>query len=184
MSVPARRSPLSACPGRKSTLLGLIAGLDTPSTVACGSTAMISSRSTRMAGRSRAPARWLCVPVVPAAPRDDGAGERDAAARAGEPDAQRAAEAMLERVGLASCSAPLSEAALRRRAAARGDCARLRHRGCGGRANRQPRWSTGAQIIDLMFRLNAERGTTLLLVTHDEHLSQRCGRVLRRTEGW
>jgi len=43
--------------------------------------------------------------------------------------------------------------------------------------------TTGAQIIDLMFELNQEKGTTLLLVTHDESLSQRCNRVLRLAGG-
>ncbi|HET7158095.1 MAG TPA: ABC transporter ATP-binding protein [Burkholderiales bacterium] len=43
--------------------------------------------------------------------------------------------------------------------------------------------TTGAQVIDLMFELNRERGTTLLLVTHDESLSQRCDRVLRLAAG-
>ena len=43
--------------------------------------------------------------------------------------------------------------------------------------------ATGAQIIELMFAMNAEQGTTLLLVTHDEALAQRCGRVLRLVGG-
>jgi putative ABC transport system ATP-binding protein len=43
--------------------------------------------------------------------------------------------------------------------------------------------TTGAQVIDLMFELNRERGTTLLLVTHDESLSRRCTRVLRLVGG-
>lgn len=38
--------------------------------------------------------------------------------------------------------------------------------------------ATGARIIDLLFRLNEEHGTTLILVTHDEHLAQRCRRRL------
>ncbi|MGH8750153.1 MAG: ABC transporter ATP-binding protein [Burkholderiales bacterium] len=42
---------------------------------------------------------------------------------------------------------------------------------------------TGAQIIDLMFELNREQGATLLLVTHDEALSQRCGRLLHLCAG-
>ena len=43
--------------------------------------------------------------------------------------------------------------------------------------------ATGSQVIDLMFELNRERGTTLLLVTHDEALSARCDRVLRLAAG-
>jgi putative ABC transport system ATP-binding protein len=43
--------------------------------------------------------------------------------------------------------------------------------------------ATGSQIIDLMFGLNREGGTTLILVTHDEALSQRCDRVLRLASG-
>jgi putative ABC transport system ATP-binding protein len=36
--------------------------------------------------------------------------------------------------------------------------------------------STGARVIDLLFDLNAEARTTLVLVTHDEHLASRCER--------
>jgi putative ABC transport system ATP-binding protein len=43
--------------------------------------------------------------------------------------------------------------------------------------------TTGAQVIDLMFELNRERGTTLFLVTHDVSLSERCDRVLRLAGG-
>jgi len=43
--------------------------------------------------------------------------------------------------------------------------------------------ATGSQIIDLIFALNAEQGTTLLLVTHDEALAGRCGRQLRLVGG-
>ncbi len=43
--------------------------------------------------------------------------------------------------------------------------------------------ATGAQIIDLMFELNRERNATLVLVTHDETLSARCGRVIRLAGG-
>lgn len=43
--------------------------------------------------------------------------------------------------------------------------------------------ATGAQVIDLMFELNRERNTTLVLVTHDEKLSARCGRVIRLAGG-
>ena len=42
---------------------------------------------------------------------------------------------------------------------------------------------TGQAIIDLLFDLNARQGTTLVLVTHDEHLASRCGRTLRLDSG-
>ena len=37
---------------------------------------------------------------------------------------------------------------------------------------------TGGHIIDLLFELNREEGTTLVLVTHDEVLAARCERRL------
>ena len=43
--------------------------------------------------------------------------------------------------------------------------------------------ATGAQVIELMFELNRERNTTLVLVTHDEKLSARCTRVIRLASG-
>lgn len=43
--------------------------------------------------------------------------------------------------------------------------------------------ATGRQVIELMFAMNAEAGTTLVLVTHDEALAQRCGRRLRLMAG-
>lgn len=42
---------------------------------------------------------------------------------------------------------------------------------------------TGQAIIELLFALNADAGTTLVLVTHDEHLASRCRRVLRLDSG-
>ena len=42
---------------------------------------------------------------------------------------------------------------------------------------------TGAHIIELLFELNRERGTTLVLVTHDERLAGRCARLLRLEAG-
>jgi putative ABC transport system ATP-binding protein len=43
--------------------------------------------------------------------------------------------------------------------------------------------ATGADVIDLIFRLNAEQGTTLVLVTHDEMLARRCTRQIRLAGG-
>jgi putative ABC transport system ATP-binding protein len=42
---------------------------------------------------------------------------------------------------------------------------------------------TGQQVIDLLFRGHAERGTTLVLVTHDASLARRCDRVVRLRSG-
>jgi putative ABC transport system ATP-binding protein len=42
---------------------------------------------------------------------------------------------------------------------------------------------TGLAVIDLMFDMNRERGTTLILVTHDEALARRCDRTLRLAGG-
>lgn len=43
--------------------------------------------------------------------------------------------------------------------------------------------ATGERIMDLMFRLNAEQGTTLILVTHDMQLARRCDRTLTLQAG-
>jgi putative ABC transport system ATP-binding protein len=43
--------------------------------------------------------------------------------------------------------------------------------------------ATGKTIIDLLFELNRERGTTLVLVTHDEALAARCDRHIRLEAG-
>ena len=43
--------------------------------------------------------------------------------------------------------------------------------------------ATGIEVADLMFRLNRERGTTLVLVTHDTTLATRCGRRLSLASG-
>jgi putative ABC transport system ATP-binding protein len=42
---------------------------------------------------------------------------------------------------------------------------------------------TGRQIVDLLFAGHEKRGTTLVLVTHDSSLAQRCGRVVRLRSG-
>jgi len=38
--------------------------------------------------------------------------------------------------------------------------------------------ATGASIIDLLFALRRERGSTLVIVTHDNNLAARCDRVI------
>ncbi len=43
--------------------------------------------------------------------------------------------------------------------------------------------TTGEQIVDLMFSLHRERNTTLVLVTHDMALAERCDRVIAMRDG-
>ncbi len=43
--------------------------------------------------------------------------------------------------------------------------------------------ATGAKVIDLLFDLNREYSTTLVLVTHDERLAQRCDRIIKLVAG-
>ena len=43
--------------------------------------------------------------------------------------------------------------------------------------------ATGQHIIDLIFELNAEFGTTLVLVTHDTRLADRCERIIHIASG-
>jgi putative ABC transport system ATP-binding protein len=43
--------------------------------------------------------------------------------------------------------------------------------------------STGGQIVDLLFAQHAQRGMTLVLVTHDNTLAHRCDRVVRLRSG-
>jgi putative ABC transport system ATP-binding protein len=42
---------------------------------------------------------------------------------------------------------------------------------------------TGEKIIELLFGLNADTGSTLVLVTHDEAIASRCRRVVRLHQG-
>lgn len=43
--------------------------------------------------------------------------------------------------------------------------------------------ATGQMIIELLFRMNTEAGTTLVLVTHDIQLANRCQRQLKLVDG-
>ena len=42
---------------------------------------------------------------------------------------------------------------------------------------------SGRQIIDLLFQLNAEEATALVLVTHDNELASRCDAIYRLVDG-
>ncbi len=43
--------------------------------------------------------------------------------------------------------------------------------------------ATGETVMDLLFRLRAETGTTLMLITHDPHLAARCTRRVHLADG-
>lgn len=42
---------------------------------------------------------------------------------------------------------------------------------------------TAEKIIDLLFELNQQHGTTLVLVTHDDNLARRCQKVIKMDAG-
>ncbi len=42
---------------------------------------------------------------------------------------------------------------------------------------------TGGQIVDLLFQMKCDRGTTLVLVTHDRSLAERCDRMITLRSG-
>ena len=43
--------------------------------------------------------------------------------------------------------------------------------------------TTGKQVIDLLFKLHEEVGTTFLLITHDPELARRCDRIVALLDG-
>lgn len=42
---------------------------------------------------------------------------------------------------------------------------------------------TGQQVVELLFKLQKERGITLVVVTHDNELAKRCDRIIRIQDG-
>jgi putative ABC transport system ATP-binding protein len=172
----------------KSTLLGLLAGLDTPSAgqvLIDGHDLYALDEDGRAALRGRMVGfvfqSFQLLPAMTALENVMLPLEL-----AGDLAARDAASAMLERVGLRGrlhhYPKQLSGGEQQRVAIARAFATRpallLADEPTGNLDA-----ATGAQIIDLMFELNREKGTTLLLVTHDESLSRRCSRMLRLAGG-
>jgi putative ABC transport system ATP-binding protein len=172
----------------KSTLLALLAGLDTPS---AGTVELDGADLFALDEDARAELRGRAVGFVfqsfqllPALSALENV--MLPLELAGRRDAERAAKETLARVGLAERlahrPAHLSGGEQQRVALARAFVVRpkllLADEPTG---SLDP--DSGAGVIDLLFELNRERGTTLVMVTHDESLAARCGRVLRLVAG-
>lgn len=174
----------------KSTLLAILAGLDDGT---AGEVYLLGQPLHKMDEEQRAMLRarnvgfvfqsFMLVPTLsalenvelPALLR----GENDAASRA-------QAKALLEQLGLGKrlhhLPAQLSGGEQQRVALARAFNGRpgvLFADEPTGNLDRQ----TGDRIADLLFSLNRDNATTLILVTHDEHLAARCDRRLRVRDG-
>jgi putative ABC transport system ATP-binding protein len=172
----------------KSTLLGLMAGLDLPST---GAVLLGGQDLATLDEDARADLRgrmlgfvfqsFQLLPALTALENTMLPLEL-----AGRPDARATAEAMLARVGLGErlghYPKHLSGGEQQRVALARAFTMRPRLL-LADEPTGNLDAATGAQIIELMFDMNAETGTTLILVTHDEALARRCGRTLRLDGG-
>ena len=172
----------------KSTLLGLLAGLDTPS---AGSVRIDGHDLFGLDEDGRAALRgrmigfvfqsFQLLPAMTALENVMLPLELAGADRARTP-----AQAMLERVGLGDrlnhYPKQLSGGEQQRVAIARAFVTQPRLLFADEPTGNLDA-ATGAQVIDLLFELNRESGATLLLVTHDEALTQRCGRVLHLAAG-
>ena len=172
----------------KSTLLGLLAGLDIPS---MGTVRIDGHELSALDEDGRAALRgrmlgfvFQSFQLLPSMTALENV--MLPLELAGEENAGAAAGAMLERVGLGGrlhhYPRQLSGGEQQRVAIARAFVSRpkllLADEPTGNLDA-----ATGAQVIDLLFELNREKGATLILVTHDEALTRRCDRVLRLAGG-
>ena len=172
----------------KSTLLALLAGLDTPS---AGSVTLDGAELFSLDEDARAELRGRLVGFVfqsfqllPALSALENVMLPLELAQVD--DAESRAQKMLGRVGLAERAhhypKHLSGGEQQRVALARAFVVRPKLLFAD-----EPTGSldaeSGAQIIELLFELNREQGTTLVLVTHDEALAARCTRVVRLVAG-
>ncbi|RAS17703.1 putative ABC transport system ATP-binding protein [Microvirgula sp. AG722] len=172
----------------KSTLLALLAGLDLPT---AGDVWLAGESLTGLSEDGRARLRQRAVGFVfqnfqllPALTALENV--MLPLELAGRRDAREQAAALLERVGLADRQRhrprELSGGEQQRVALARAFVAEpavLFADEPTGNLDAD----TGAMITDLLFELNRERGTTLILVTHDDTLAARCRRVVRLDHG-
>ncbi len=172
----------------KTTLLGIMAGLDLPSS---GSVYLVEHELTALDEEERARVRGAHVGFVFQTIQLLGSltalenvmlpGELR-----GEPSAAEDALALLEKVGLGQRThhypRQLSGGEQQRVAVARAFASRpsvlFADEPTGNLDT-----TTGQRIIELLFDLNAEFATTLVLVTHDDRLAQRCDRIVELASG-
>lgn len=172
----------------KSTLLSLLAGLDTPST---GSVEIDGRDLNRLNEDGRALLRnelvgfvFQSFQLLPGLTALENV--MLPLELSGVADAEQAARALLQRVGLAQrlqhTPRQLSGGEQQRVALARAFVSRpaiLFADEPTGNLDRK----TGANVVDLLFELNQEQATTLILVTHDMSLAARCQRTIRLEAG-
>jgi putative ABC transport system ATP-binding protein len=167
----------------KSTLLGLLAGLDLPSS---GQIWLDGKNLTNLDEDGRAAVRAASVGfvfqsfhLVPSLNALENV--MLPLELAGKPEARKAAKSILEQVGLGErwshYPAQLSGGEKQRVAIARAFATEpavlFADEPTGNLDSR-----TGELIVDLMFELNRNSSTTLVLVTHDKSLAARCDRML------
>ena len=172
----------------KSTLLGLLAGLDNPS----GGKVLLDGNDLFALdedGRARLRGRMVgfvfqSFQLLPALTALENV--MLPLELSGGKDAARRARAILERVGLGErlghYPRQLSGGEQQRVAVARAfvtEPALLFADEPTGNLDS----TTGEMIIELLFGMNRERGATLVLVTHDEHLAARCDRRIHISGG-
>ncbi len=179
---------LGASGSGKTTLLGLLAGLDTPTS---GDVTLDGFDLAQLDEDGRAALRrklvgfvfqsFQLLPALTALENVMLPLELD-----GAPDAGDSAAALLGRVGLAErldhYPRQLSGGEQQRVAIARAFAGTPRLLFADEPTGNLDS-ATGDEVIHLMFDLNREQRTTLLLVTHDERLAGRCGRRLRLAAG-
>jgi putative ABC transport system ATP-binding protein len=172
----------------KSTLLGLLAGLDLPS---AGSVHLAGVNLFSLDEDGRAALRKRAVGFVfqsfqLLAPLTALENVMLPLELAGREDAEERARAMMARVGLTERLGHypkyLSGGEQQRVALARAFVVEPKVLFADEPTGNLDT-ETGRAIIDLLFELNAQLGTTLVLVTHDEQLAARCGRTLRLVAG-
>ena len=172
----------------KSSLLLVLAGLERPASgrIAVGGTDLAGLDADGLADlrRERIGIIFQSFHLLPSLTALDNAALP--LQMAGRRDARAAAQALLQRVGLGHrldhLPSQLSGGEQQRVAIARA----LVHRPALLLAD-EPTGNlddaSGEAVRQLLFELNAEMGTTLVLVTHDLDFAARCDRVLRLHEG-